>query len=89
MKTTARDIMSPRFHTLTPQTPVGEAVRRCGADDLLEDAIRKMIFTDIHRLFVRETGTGDLVGVFSLSDAARIRSGSCHACVSSRITVDS
>lgn len=28
MKITARDIMSTRFHTLTPQTPVSEAVER-------------------------------------------------------------
>jgi hypothetical protein len=26
--------------------------------------------------------------VLSLSDAARLRSGSCHACVSSRIKID-
>ena len=30
----------------------------------------------------------NIVGVLSLSDAARIRSGSCHACVSSRIRVE-
>ena len=63
-------------------------VLRCSAEDLLENAIRKMIFTDIHRLFVHGPNTDELVGVFSLSDAARIRSGSCQACVSSRIQIE-
>lgn len=62
-------------------------VQSCGADDLLEDAIRITIFNDIHRLFVKEEEGGDLVGVFSLTDAARNRSGSCQACISSRITI--
>jgi CBS domain-containing protein len=64
-------------------------VRSCGADDLLEDAIRTMIFTDVHRLFVKSPETDALIGVFSLTDAARNRSGSCHACISSRITLQS
>ncbi len=63
-------------------------VRSCGEDDLLEDAIQNMIFADIHRLFVHKQAPKNIVGVLSLSDAARIRSGSCHACVSSRIKVD-
>ncbi|MFT5731299.1 MAG: CBS domain-containing protein [Desulforhopalus sp.] len=63
-------------------------VQTCNADDLLETAVRKMIFTDIHRLFVRNEEDGDINGVFSLADAARCRSGSCHACISSRITID-
>ena len=62
-------------------------VKSCGADELLEEALRKMIFSDIHRLFVREEGSPEIVGVFSLSDAARNRSGSCQACISSRITL--
>ena len=39
----------------------------------------------LHRLFVQQARPEDIVGVFSLSDAARIRSGSCQACMSSRI----
>ncbi len=58
------------------------------ADALLEGAIKKMIVEDIHRLFVHEGSTNTLVGVLSLSDAARGRSGSCHGCVSSRIKID-
>jgi len=60
----------------------------CNQDDFLEDAIHKMIFTDVHRLFVYEKDPQNIVGVISLTDAARICSGSCHACVSSRIRVD-
>ena len=57
-------------------------------DEFLEDAIQKMIFTDVHRLFVYKDDPQNITGVLSLSDAARIRSGSCHACLSSRIRVD-
>ena len=60
----------------------------CEENELLEDAIHKMIFTDIHRLFIYKDDPQNIVGVLSLSDTARIRSGSCYACVSSRIRVD-
>ena len=63
-------------------------VRSCEENDLLEDAIKQMIFSDVRRLFVHKDDPQNIVGVFSLSDAARIRSGSCHACLSSRIKVD-
>lgn len=76
-------------HGLDPGTQaekiMSSPVQLCGADDLLEDAIMAMIYSDVHRLFVRAAGSAAVVGVFSLSDAARIRSGSCHACISSRI----
>jgi CBS domain-containing protein len=63
-------------------------VHTCDLDSLLEEAIKKMILTDIHRLFVHEGNTDTIVGVLSLSDAARGRSGSCHGCISSRIKVE-
>jgi CBS domain-containing protein len=63
-------------------------VRSCEENEFLEDAIQKMIFADVHRLFVHQDNPQNIVGVLSLSDAARVRSGSCHACVSSRIRVD-
>jgi len=62
-------------------------VRSCGEAEYLETAIRKLIFSQIHRIFVFEDDPSRITGVLSLSDAARVRSGSCHACVSSRITV--
>ena len=63
-------------------------VLSCDETDLIEDALKQMIFTGVHRLFVHGNDAKNIVGVFSLSDAARIRSGSCHACVTSRIRVD-
>lgn len=60
-------------------------VSSCSENDMLEDAIRRMIFTDVHRLFVRDSGAAGYSGVFSLTDAARNRSGSCRACITSRI----
>lgn len=70
------------------ETIMSSPVQSCSADELLEDAIRKMIFSDVHRLFVYQSKPIELVGVISLSDAARIRSGSCHACISSRIKLE-
>ena len=63
-------------------------IHTCDADSLLEEAIKRMILADIHRLFVHEGNINNIVGVLSLSDAARGRSGSCHGCVSSRIKVE-
>ena len=73
--TEARVVMSAPVHT-------------CDVNLLLEEAINKMIIDDIHRLFIHEGETSNIVGVLSLSDAARVRSGSCCACVSSRIKVE-
>ena len=70
------------------ETIMSSPIQSCSADELLEDAIRKMIFSDVHRLFVYQSKPIELVGVISLSDAARIRSGSCHACISSRIKLE-
>jgi len=86
------DLILAYKHGVNPQEPVksvmSSPVQTCGADDLLEDAIRTTIYTDVHRLFVKEESSDDLVGVFSLTDAARNRSGSCQACISSRIKMD-
>jgi predicted transcriptional regulator len=70
------------------QTIMSSPVQDCGAHELLEDAIRKMIFSDVHRLFVYLSDPSAIVGVLSLSDAARVRSGSCHACISTRVKLD-
>lgn len=83
-------------HGVDPGTPASEImsapVQLCRMDQLLEDAIKTMIYADVHRLFVTAAIAGGdkdtVVGVFSLSDAARIRSGSCHACITSRIQLD-
>ncbi len=76
-------------HGINPETPaeiiMSSPVQSCGSDELMEDAIKIMIFSDLHRLFVHKSNLNEIIGVFSLSDAARHRSGSCQACISSRI----
>ena len=74
--------------SVAAHTVMSTPVQTCDADSFLEIAIKKMIIADIHRLFVHEGEPDNIVGVLSLSDAARGRSGSCHACVSSRIKIE-
>lgn len=76
-----RDPESPARSIMT------SPVKSCDEEEYLEAAIRKLIFAQIHRIFVFQDDPSRITGVLSLSDAARVRSGSCHACVSSRITV--
>lgn len=79
-------------HGVSPEAPADRImsvpIQFCLCDDLLETAIKTMIHSDVHRLFVKAKEADTVVGVFSLSDAARLRSGSCHACISSRIHLD-
>lgn len=57
----------------------------CRRDCLLTDAIRQMFLHDVQRLFVHSGDPAIITGVLSLSDAAQVRSGSCRACIASRI----
>jgi CBS domain-containing protein len=86
------DLVLNYKHGLNPETKAEEVmsspVRSCDAHMLLEDAIKQMIVYDIQRLFIHENTPEHIVGVLSLSDTARTRSGSCHACISSRIKID-
>jgi Mg2+/Co2+ transporter CorB len=59
----------------------------CEENEYLEIAIQKMIFSEVHRLFVYRKNPQNIIEVLSLSDAARLRSGDCHAYVSSRIKI--
>ncbi len=72
----------------TADTIMSTPVHACEENEYLEIAIQKMIFSEVHRLFVYRKDPKNIVGVLSLSDSARLRSGSCHACVSSRIKID-
>lgn len=78
-------------HGRDPEAPartiMTAPVRSCGESEYLEAAIRKLIFSQIRRIFVYREDPSRITGVLSLSDASRIRSGSCQACVSSRIQV--
>jgi len=69
------------------ETIMNAPVQDCDQDEYLALAIQQMIFSDIHRLFVCKGDPGEIVGVLSLSDAARFRSGTCRACLVSRIAV--
>jgi CBS domain-containing protein len=60
-------------------------VQACDANAPVVDALKTMILTDVHRLFVYQDSCQNLVGVLSLSDVARFRSGTCRACLASRI----
>lgn len=84
------DLILAYKHGLQPSTPAGRImtspVRACEQDTFLALAIQEMIFWDIHRLFVYRGDPREMVGVLSLSDAARFRSGTCRACLVSRIT---
>jgi predicted transcriptional regulator len=63
-------------------------VQVCGLKEPLLDAIHRMIFPDVHRLFVHDPAEDRIVGVVSLSDAMRFWSGSCKACRPARIEID-
>ena len=86
------DLVLAYKHGLSPETKaeaiMTSPVRTCDEDQLLETAIKEMIFGDVQRLFIHRGDSDHVVGVLSLSDTARIRSGSCHACVSSRIKLE-
>jgi len=62
-------------------------VAACHTTTALEEAIQQMIFSEVGRLFCYADSADHITGVLSLSDAARIRSGSCQACSSSRIEI--
>jgi len=74
--------------TAPAATVMSGPVHTCCRDDLLESAIRTLIFSQVGRIFVHQDDPRNIVGVLSLTDAARVRSGSCHACVCSRIRVE-
>ncbi|NOX34155.1 MAG: CBS domain-containing protein [Deltaproteobacteria bacterium] len=70
------------------KTIMSSPVALCYEQNPVESAIKSMIIEDLHRLFVIPENRQAVSGVISLTDAARLRSGSCHACISSRIRVD-
>ena len=61
------------------------AVHTCAATAKLSTAIQTMLLKDIQRIFIREGDSKHIIGVLSLSDAVRFRSGSCRACMSGRL----
>ncbi len=64
---------------------LSKPVMSCEEGSELADAIRQMLIRDVQRIFVHTQEPARIVGILSLSDAARFRSGSCRACTSSRL----
>jgi CBS domain-containing protein len=85
------DLVMAYLHGVPPeteaQTVMNAPVLACDQDELLLTVIKQMIYSDLHRIFVYKDQPQSLVGVLSLSDAARFRSGSCRACLVSRIKI--
>ncbi len=83
------DLIVAYKHGLASQTRaraiMNTPVLACDANGPLVDALKTMIFADVQRLFVYQDAPQNLVGVLSLSDVARFRSGTCRACLVSRI----
>lgn len=63
-------------------------VYSCDCNEPLLGAVRTMIFRDLDSLFVHKDSPCNIVGVVALADLARVRSGSCRACMISRISLN-
>lgn len=83
------DLMVAYLHGVPTSAPAERVmtspVAVCSTQALLSEAIQQMLLTDVQRLFVTGAEAPAVVGVLSLSDAARFRSGTCRACVTSRL----
>ena len=83
------DLIIAYHHGHTPDdtaaTIMSSPVRACHQENLLADALRQMLVRDIQRLFVHGDQESKMAGVLSLSDAAQYRSGTCRACMPSRL----
>ncbi|MBW2490094.1 MAG: CBS domain-containing protein [Deltaproteobacteria bacterium] len=83
------DIVIAYVHGVSIDEPaeniMNTPVTSCSWEELLSQAIKQMLLNNIQRIFVYMDDKRHIKGVLSLSDAARFRSGTCKACVASRI----
>lgn len=83
------DLIIAYHHGVSPdisaRSVLSAPVIACDQDDWLVNALRQMLATDVQRLFVHDGSPDNMSGVLSLSDAARFRSGTCKACMPSRV----
>ncbi len=88
---TLTDVIMAYRHGRRQQEParaiMTTPVRTCTTETMLEETIRTMIFANLSRLFVRDAQTGKISGVLNLAATARARSGSCQACIVSRLSL--
>jgi CBS domain-containing protein len=86
------DLIAAYLHGVSARVPAKKVmtapVTAVDGNAPLAEALKTMIFADLHRLFVYKKSPRNLVGVLSLSDVARFRSGACRACLASRIRVE-
>ncbi len=86
------DLVLAYKHDQPIETPSREImhvpVMTCAAEDHLAEALQQMLILDVQRLFVCGEPSDEIIGVLSLSDSARFRSGSCRACMSGRMLVE-
>jgi len=86
------DLIGAYLHGISTDAPAATImtcpVQSCERQEPILSALQQMIFADVHRLFVFHDDPGRVEGVFSLTDAARIRSGTCKACMTSRIRIN-
>ncbi len=64
---------------------MSKPVISCDRNEPINQALARMLLGDMGRIFVHDGGPEAIVGVLSLSDAANHRSGTCRACISSRM----
>ncbi|RLB69004.1 MAG: hypothetical protein DRH03_09070 [Deltaproteobacteria bacterium] len=86
------DLAISYWRNLSPELPakkiMSSPVCSSSASEMLENAVSEMMHNRVSRLFIHNQESQNIIGVLSLSDAARIRSGSCLACTSTRIKVE-
>jgi CBS domain-containing protein len=85
------DLVLAYRHGLELHRPAGEimsgSILSVAADEALSEAIKCMVVADVQRVFVHAADASAIVGVLSLTDASRSRSGSCQACKAARLSV--
>lgn len=83
------DLILSYSHSLSLDTSgskiMSSPVFTCEKSAPLTSALQKMLLKDTKRIFVSQNNQDTIVGILSLSDAARFRSGSCRACQAGRI----
>ncbi|MFW6415049.1 MAG: CBS domain-containing protein [Thermodesulfobacteriota bacterium] len=83
------DVIWAYKHQLPCESNISEIMSKrvfsCPEDEYLANAIHNMIVHDVQRYFVHKDTPDNIVGVLSLYDAARARSGTCKACTASRV----
>lgn len=83
------DLVMAWHRRIDPQTTapsvMSSPVRSCHRQATLTEAMARVLLEDMGRIFVNDPDPGNIIGVLALGDAANHRSGTCRACVASRL----